>query len=252
MPDQPNSSFFQTSLGELISSPNGKRWWHHMPMPDGTRIRGVNEDLEYQFKKWETLQIPSAGGLAGKSVLDIGANDGFYSLAAFMSGASSVTAINSEDWDGYPQNLQFAAEAWGVRPEILTADFRDCDFGRTFDVILFLGVLYHLEDVFTCMKILRSLLNPGGVLYIETQMTPIQCDLPIFENASDIYPTRVGQSKKELHRAGLSNYLLPNEHAMRNLAHSYDFSYERLDGPSNRITPEHPDRQFFKFVRQEV
>jgi len=249
MSDQPTSDFFQSSLGAVIESPNGTRWWHHMPLPDGSRIRGVNPDLDYQYKKWEALQISNAGGLVGKSVLDVGANDGFYSLAAFKSGAASVTAINSDDWDGYPQNLQYAADAWGMRPEILTADFRDHDFGRAFDVILFLGVLYHLEDVFTGIKRLRSLLNPGGVLYIETQMTPIQCDRPIFENASDVYPTRVGQSKKELHRAGLSNYLLPNEHAMRNLAYSYDFSYERLEGPSNRLTPQNPDRQFFKFIR---
>jgi tRNA (mo5U34)-methyltransferase len=252
MPDQPTADFFQTKIGEVIPSPNGQRWWHHMPMPDGTRIRGVNADLDYQFKRWEALQIPSAGGLSGKSVLDIGANDGFYSLAALKAGAESVTAINSDDWVDYPQNIQFASDAWGLNLEIITADFRCHDFGRTFDVIFFFGVLYHLEDVFTCMKILRGLLNPGGILYIETQMTSIKCDLPIFEFASDIYPTRVEQSKKELHRAGLSNYLLPNLHAMRNLAYSYDFEYENLAGPHNRYSQEHPDRQYFRLVRQEV
>jgi len=252
MPVQSAAGFFQTDVGELITSPNGRTWWLHMPLPDGTRIRGYNQDLNYHFKTWDALQIPSSGGLAGKSVLDIGANDGFYTLAALKAGAESVTAINSKDWDTYPHNLQFAADAWGVRPEIVTADFRTHDFGRRFDVVLFLGVLYHLEDVFTCMKILRGLLNPGGVLYIETQMTSIQCDLPIFENASDIYPTTVDQLKKGLTNAGLSNYLLPNEHAMRNLAYSYDFTYESLKGEHNLITQQHPHRQLFKFTKQEA
>jgi hypothetical protein len=55
-----------------------------MPLPDGTRISGENPDKDLQFKKWRALNIPSDDGLAGKSVLDIGANDGFLTLAAAM------------------------------------------------------------------------------------------------------------------------------------------------------------------------
>jgi 2-polyprenyl-3-methyl-5-hydroxy-6-metoxy-1,4-benzoquinol methylase len=252
MPDSPHAGFFQSKLGNVVTSPNGRPWWHHMPMPDGSRVRGANQDPDYQYKMWEALQIPPANGLAGKSILDIGANDGFFTLAALKAGAASATAVNSDDWSTYPHNIQFASEAWGLKPEILTADFRSHDFGRAFDVILFLGVLYHLEDVFTCMKILRSLLNPGGVLYIETQMTMIQCDLPIFEYASDIYPTQVIQYKQALNQAGISNYLFPNLHAMRNLAHSYDFAYEHLTTPPDQSTQQAPDRQYFKFTKLEA
>lgn len=240
--------FFRAEPKESVPSPNGHNWWHHMPLPDGTRIKGANADRDWQLKMWEALNIPQ-NGLAGKTVLDIGANDGFFTIAALKAGAKSVTAINSDDWKEYPDNIRYASEAWGVRPEIVTADFRSYPFRAPFDVVFFFGVLYHLEDVFNCMKKLRTLLKRNGELYIETQMSAITCDLPIFESASDIYKTKVIQFKEGIHKAGLSNYLLPNDHAMKNLAHMYDFEYHALKGPHNRYTAENPHREFFKFTR---
>ena len=241
--------FFQTSYTNLVTNPNQLGWWHSMPLPDGSRINGANADKDLQFKVWEALQIPNRGGLAGKSVLDIGANDGFYSLAALMAGARKVTAINSADWGSYPRNLRYASELWGLQPEIVTADFRTHPFQETFDVIFYFGVLYHLQDVFSTTRLLRKLLSDGGAIYVETQMTAVASDLPIFEYASDIYETIATQYKRGLENEGLSNYLFPNEHAMRNLAHSYDFQIECLMGPHNRYTAENPHRRLFKLVK---
>jgi 2-polyprenyl-3-methyl-5-hydroxy-6-metoxy-1,4-benzoquinol methylase len=50
---------------------------------------------------------------------------------------------------------------------IITDDFRTHPFSEKFDVIFFVGVLYHLENVFDCIKRLRSLLSTGGVIYVE-------------------------------------------------------------------------------------
>jgi 2-polyprenyl-3-methyl-5-hydroxy-6-metoxy-1,4-benzoquinol methylase len=246
------TAFFRSDYKKLIGSPTGCTWWHSMPLPGGNRINGLNPDTEYQLKKWEALKIPSEGGLAGKRVLDVGANDGFFTLAAFMAGAAAVTAINSADWDAYPTNLRYASKAWGVEPEIVTADFRTHAFAQKFDVIFFLGVLYHLEDVFGAMRLLRNLLAGGGVVYLETQMSKVQCELPIFEYASDTYPTVAKQSKASLDRTGISNYLFPNEPAVHNLAYSYDFECVSLNGPHNRMTQEHPLRGFFKLTRKDA
>jgi 2-polyprenyl-3-methyl-5-hydroxy-6-metoxy-1,4-benzoquinol methylase len=242
--------FFQTDYKQLVDSPNQSYlWWHNMPLPDGNRINGHNPDKDLQLKMWQAMEIPNDGGLTGKRVLDIGANDGFFTLAAIMAGAEEVTAID-KDWATWPQNIQYSSRIWNVSPEIITADFRTYEFRKPYDVILFLGVLYHLEDVFSCMKRLRGILKDRGTIYLETQMTGIQSDLPIFEYASDIFPTIAGQDKDSLKGVGISNYLFPNEPAMRNLAHSYDFDYEVLNGPSNRYSKEHPDRQFYKFTKQ--
>lgn len=61
----------------------------------------------------------------------------------------------------------------------------------------------------------------GGGVYIETQMSQIKSHLPIFEYASNIYPTVALEDKK-------------------NLAHWYDFDCESLSGPHNAHTHNNP------------
>jgi len=120
--------FFSSQIQELVASPNGTAtWWHSLPLPDGRRIVGAHLDKDFQLKMWDALQIPP-NALQGKAVLDIGANDGFFTVAAFLSGASHVTAINSEDWTTWPLNIRFASEAWKVNPEVVTGDFRTYPF----------------------------------------------------------------------------------------------------------------------------
>ncbi|HET9129890.1 MAG TPA: class I SAM-dependent methyltransferase [Terriglobia bacterium] len=195
------------------------------------------------------MQIGDNDGLNGKVVLDIGANDGFFTLCALKSGAREVTSID-KDWSTWPQNIKYASEVWGVNPEIVTADFRVWKPSKRYDVILFLGVLYHLQDVFTAIEILSNfLVSSGGTIYIETQMTQVESALPIFEYASDIYPTIARQDKANMRHSGISNYLFPNMHALRNLADSYDFDFQCLDGPANLYSKENPTRQLFKFSR---
>ena len=134
---------------------------------------------------------------------------------------------------------------------IITADFRVYDFRQRYDVIFFLGVLYHLEDVFGCMIKLGELLeDTGGSLHRDADVPGSQSDLPIFEYASDIYPTVASQDNRSLSGVGISNYLFPNEHAIRNLAYSYDFRCEALDGPHNTYTKENPTRRFYKFIKR--
>ena len=240
-------SFFQEKYNRLVESPNGSRfWWHSIPLPNGDRINGNAPDKDLQFKMWRAMQIKD---LSGKRVLDIGANDGFFTLAAVMAGAAEVTAID-KDWETWPANIRYGSETWRVKPEIVTGDFRTFEFGRRYDVVFFLGVLYHLEDVFGAMKRLSALLESHGVLYIETQMSQIESALPIFESASDIYPTIAIQDKRAMFSAvGISNYLFPNALAIRNLAYLYDFTYESLAGPYNDYSRENPTREFFKFTK---
>jgi len=242
-------AFFKNGFERLVNSPNqSELWWHNMPLPDGSRINGVSEDKDLQFKMWNAMQIASNGGLENKCVLDIGANDGFFSLAALAAGAREVTAMDM-DWGTWPKNISYAAEKWHLTPTIVTADFRTYHFRDRYDVIFFLGVFYHLENVFDCMKKLRMILNEKGVIYLESQMSSLQVDVPIFEYSSDIYNTIARQDKASLGKVGISNYLFPNESAIMNLAHSYDFKITSLDGPDNLYTKENPTRRLFKFSK---
>ncbi len=242
--------FFQESYKALVDSPNGSAvWWHSLPLPDGNRVNGHNPDKDLQLKMWGAMQIPGDGGLAGKKVLDIGANDGFFTVAATMAGAAKVTAID-KDWSTWPVNIDYSCRTWQVEPEIVSGDFLSHGLGDVYDVVFLLGVLYHLENMPACMRRLRSLLGEGGVVYVETQMSQIKSPLPVFEYASDIYPTVAIQDKKNLALVGISNQLFPNEPAVHNLAHSYDFDCASLSGPRNVYTQENPYRQFFKLTKR--
>ena len=247
--DKGSDPYFQNDFKELVDSPNQSEiWWHSIPLPDGRRINGANQDKDLQFKMWRAMQIANNNGLEGKRVLDMGANDGFFTLAALMAGAKEATAIDA-GWGTWPENIRYASQLWNVTPNIITADFREHDFEQRYDVIFFLGVLYHLEDVFSCIRTLDKLLEEEGVIYLETQMSQIKSDLPIFEYASDIYPTIARQDKQALDGVGISCYLFPNEHAVRNLANSYDFHCEALDGPHNLYTKENPSRCFYRLTK---
>jgi SAM-dependent methyltransferase len=226
-------TFFQADYNSLISRPNGRDWWHSIPLPDGNRIAGAHSDHNVQLKLWENLHL-SPSEIAGKRILDVGANDGFFTIAALLAGAATVTAINLADWHTYPENLLFACKQWDVTPEVVLGDFQTHDFRCSYDLILFLGVLYHLENVFAGTRRLHELLSEGGTVYLETQMSPILSTLPIFEAASDFYPTIAEQNKGGLRINGISNFLFPNEAAVHNLARSYDLTCERLRGAYTR------------------
>jgi 2-polyprenyl-3-methyl-5-hydroxy-6-metoxy-1,4-benzoquinol methylase len=237
--------FFKTAYKNLVYRPNGRDWWHSMPLPDGNRIAGSHSDRAVQLKLWESLHL-NRSDLAGKRVLDIGANDGFFTIAALLAGASMVTAINTPDEATYPENLRFACERWSVAPEVIVDDFQTHSFDGGYDVIFFLGVLYHLENIFAAVKRLHKLLNDRGTLYLESQMSAIQSSLPIYEAASDTYPTIAKQYREYLHATGISNFLFPNEAAIHNLAASYDFTCERLTG---NYTRDYPSRGVFRLTK---
>jgi SAM-dependent methyltransferase len=238
-------AFFKISYDRLLNRPNGRSWWQSMPLPDGNRIAGAHADVEVQFKLWDSLCLYTCG-LAGKRVLDIGANDGFFTIAALLAGASKVTAINTADETTYPENLLFAARQWNVAPEIIVDDFQTYPFDGGYDVIFFLGVLYHLENIFAATKRLRRLLNNGGTLYLETQLSLIDSPLPLYEAASDTHRTVAKQFKEHLDAVGISNFLFPNEAAIHNLASSYDFICERLRGAYTR---DYSDRGVFRLTK---
>jgi tRNA (mo5U34)-methyltransferase len=107
--------------------------------------------------------------LSGIECLDIGCHEGFYSLAMARKGVRSVVAV-----DARPENLnraRFVAQAMGVnnivyrqgRVETLAADQ-----ARTFDLTLFLGLLYHVEDPMRCLREVAAV--TGELCLLETQV----------------------------------------------------------------------------------
>jgi tRNA (mo5U34)-methyltransferase len=114
-------------------------WWHSFELPDGTRIDGV---VSLENLRIRLAQFPIPEDLRGKRVLDIGAWDGWYSFEMERRGAE-VVAIDV--WDN--PRLREMRSLLGSHVDYRTLDVYDLDpssIGR-FDVVLLLGVLYHLK-----------------------------------------------------------------------------------------------------------
>ena len=82
--------------------------------------------------------------LSGRSVLDIGCNAGFYSMEMKRRGAVRVLGIDFDE--DYLRQARFAAEVEGLDIEFRKLSVYDVGaLGESFDLVLFIGVLYHLR-----------------------------------------------------------------------------------------------------------
>jgi hypothetical protein len=232
--------FFGPYVG-LDEAGSNEVWHHTVPLPNGRRIKSNRiPNPDAQSIMWKAFQIKS---LTSKTVLDIGAADGYFSLASKAAGADNVTAVDLNYWD-WPSHIMSLSQAWGAEISIVSGDFQTVEFGRKFDVILFLGVLYHLENVFDAVRKLRCLLNIDGLIILETQMSQFHSGCPAFEYASDSYPTVARQGRETINSVGVSNYLFPNHEAILNLADTYGLNCERL--LDNDYVRTYPSRGLYR------
>jgi tRNA (mo5U34)-methyltransferase len=121
------------------SQRTAKGWWHSFELPDGTRIDGV---CDLPGLKNRIAQFPIPADLRGQRVLDIGAWDGWFSFEMERRGAD-VLAI--DNWDN-PRFREMHARL-GSRVDYRQMDMYELTperIGR-FDIVLFMGVLYHLK-----------------------------------------------------------------------------------------------------------
>jgi len=104
-------------------------------------------------------------------VLDIGCWDGLWTFEAEKRGAAEVYAI-----DDVSQRSFHSTQTFELAKDLLQSDAkyfpempveRAAELGVKFDVVLFLGVYYHLRDPLRALGILRSVLNDGGLIVIE-------------------------------------------------------------------------------------
>jgi tRNA (mo5U34)-methyltransferase len=142
----------ETDLEQRIRSLGD--WFHNMT------LRGVQTAPhhflgDYPEIKWRRFADAIPADLTGWTVLDIGCNAGFYSHEMKRRGARRVVAIDSDP--RYLAQARLAAEI-----ESLDIEFHDMSvyevplLGERFDLVLFLGVLYHLRYPLLALDILHD------------------------------------------------------------------------------------------------
>jgi tRNA (mo5U34)-methyltransferase len=108
---------------------------------------------DYPSFKWRSFEHAIPADLSGKTVLDIGCNAGFYSLEMKRRGAARVVGIDSDEQ--YLAQARFAAEINGADIEFRQLDIYDvAKLQERFDLVLFMGVLYHLRHPLLALDLL--------------------------------------------------------------------------------------------------
>jgi tRNA (mo5U34)-methyltransferase len=129
-------------------------WFHNIDL--GGVQTAPNHFLgDYPSFKWQQLQRSIPKDLSGKTVLDIGCNGGFYSIEMKRRGAARVVAIDSDP--GYLDQARFAAQATGLDIQFQRLDVYDiAALKEKFDIVLFMGVLYHLRHPLLALDLLHD------------------------------------------------------------------------------------------------
>ena len=158
-------------------------WFHNI------NLRGIqtapNHFLgDYPSCKWRHLQEAIPADLTGKTVLDIGCNAGFYSLEMKRRGASRVVGIDSDEH--YLVQARFAASMSDLDIEFHRMDIYDVpQLKERFDLVLFMGVLYHLrhpllaldllfEDVVRETLVFQSLMRGSPGSWAASRQLPVR------------------------------------------------------------------------------
>lgn len=142
------------------------RWCHPLNL-GGIETRPQWHVRRRFERRLKFLQIPA--DLTGKTVLDVGAWDGFFSFECERRGAKRVLAIDSFAWDNYGKDgFLLAHEMLRSRVEHQRCTAEDIDAATlgTFDLVLFLGVFYHLRSPISVLERLRRV--TAGTLICET------------------------------------------------------------------------------------
>lgn len=225
---------------ELRALVGASFWYHSIDLPHGIRTPGVSQTPPLKGR-----ELPD---LRGRSLIDIGAFDGYYSFEAERLGARRVVALDHYAWcvdfaarQAYwdecrrlgtipdasrdvtefwlpdaPGRASFdlAKEALGSQVEPVIGDFTTMDLSElgTFDVALFLGYLYHVKEPLWALERLRQVTSEVAV--IETHAVAVEgypdANLLLFYSGDEL-------------AGDFTNWYVPTEAALAGLCRAAGF-----------------------------
>jgi tRNA (mo5U34)-methyltransferase len=129
-------------------------WFHNMNL-NGVQTAPQHFLGDYPSVKWRSFEHAVPANLTGMSVLDIGCNAGFYSIEMKRRGAARVVGIDSDEV--YLQQARFAAEVNEMDIEFARMSVYEVpQLKERFDVVIFMGVLYHLRHPLLALDLLHD------------------------------------------------------------------------------------------------
>lgn len=156
-------------------------WFHNIDLA-GVATAPEHFLGDYPAVKWRRFAHALPADLRGLTVLDIGCNGGFYSIEMKRRGAERVLAIDIDET--YLRQARFAARVVGADIEFAQLSVYDvAALDQRFDIVLFLGVLYHLRHPLLALDLIRD--HVVGGLFVCQSM---QRGDPAIEELAEDYP----------------------------------------------------------------
>jgi tRNA (mo5U34)-methyltransferase len=232
-------------------------WFHSFDFGNGVSVSGRRTAAELEVA-WDSLRLPN---LTGKAVLDINTWDGWFAIRCERAGAARVVGLDWYVWamdlteharywqaiaaagtapkpyhempyfkpDTLPGKIGFdtARRLFGSRIEESVGDFSTMDLTDIrgqFDVVLYLGSLYHMTDPIGGLRRVFEVTRPGGLAIVETHAIAVAGleDVPLCESYGPLH----------LLNCDPSNWWGPNALALEQMLLAAGFSsVEVVTGP---------------------
>ncbi|WP_024511284.1 TIGR04290 family methyltransferase [Bradyrhizobium sp. ARR65] len=129
-------------------------WFHNLDL-NGVATAPSHFLGDYPMVKWRRFSTVIPENLEGKSVLDIGCNAGFYAMEMKRRGAARVLGLDTDE--EYLAQARFAAEVKGLKIEFRRLSAYDVgSLGERFDLVIFMGVLYHLRHPLLALDLIQE------------------------------------------------------------------------------------------------
>ena len=144
-------------------------WFHRIDLGGGIVTKhepAAREPLDHPLGKWRKIRRWLPEDLAGKSLLDVGCNAGFYSVEAKRRGAARVLGIDAARFQ--LRQALFVRRVLGLDIDFRRMSVYDLspnDLGQ-FDITLVLGLLYHCKHLVLALERLAAMTRE--LLIIET------------------------------------------------------------------------------------
>jgi tRNA (mo5U34)-methyltransferase len=195
---------------------NVRHWHHKFEVFPGVVTPG-SYDPGFLLEK---LKLPN--DMTGLKVLDIGPSDGFFSMHMARRGARvTVVDYRAKHVHGFGAMEQLTGLEFDYR-QMNLYDIPASNIGE-FDLVLFLGVLYHLPDMVRALNIVARLCR--GRLLVETEFAPA------------LMPgVAVAQYYEAASLAGdITNFWVPNRDCLFAMVRDVGFKIDRIDSWGTRI-----------------
>jgi tRNA (mo5U34)-methyltransferase len=230
-----NDSLSQEQIRQRVTELG--QWFHNLDL-GGVKTAPDHFLGDYPEVKWRRFASSIPNDLTGKTVLDVGCNAGFYSIQMKRRGAERVVAIDTDEH--YLAQARFAAKVSGTDIEFRNLSvYRVSELHEIFDVVLFMGVLYHLRHPLLALDLLHEfaagdLLVTQSMLRGSTESIDVPPDFQFWERDcfdNKKFPCMYFVEQRYAHDP--TNWWIPNLSCFEAMLRSAGFQI--LDHPEQEV-----------------